>query len=86
MMKTKVKRFTPFESPEWSLVQKQESELNQKTSKFFSQSVNGKLNRVKNPKIDLKSQYQKTVRGIFCGYPDFINYFSTNSPDDFDSH
>ncbi len=65
MMKTKVKRLTPFESPEWSLVQKQESELNQKTRDFFSQSVNGKLNRVKNPKIDLKSQYQETVKASF---------------------
>ncbi len=42
MMKTKDKRFTPFESPEWSLREKQESELNQKTGDFFSQSVNGK--------------------------------------------
>ena len=65
MIRNKVKKFAPFESPEWSLVQKQESELNRKTRDFFLQSVNGKLNRVKNPKIDLKSQYQKTIRASF---------------------
>ncbi len=65
MIRNKVKKFAPFESPEWSLVQKQESELNRKTRDFFLQSVNGKLNRVKNPKIDLKSQYQKIVKASF---------------------
>ena len=53
-------RFTPFESPAWSLLVQPESSRNRETRQFFSETVAlSLLVKHKNPQSDLKFRYQK---------------------------
>ena len=58
--KQSIHRFALFESPSWSLVVNPESELNGKTSQFFTDTVDTtRLVKRKSPNADLKLQHKK---------------------------
>ncbi len=58
--KQSIHRFALFESPNWSLIVKPESELNDKTSQFFTDTVDTtRLVKRKSPKADIKLQHKK---------------------------
>ncbi len=57
--KQSIHRFALFESPNWSLLVKHESELNGKTRRFFTDTVDTtRLVRHKNPKADIKLHHR----------------------------
>ncbi|MFQ5605334.1 MAG: TonB family protein [bacterium] len=60
MIKSNNKRFTPFESPDWSLEVKPESELNKQTRAFFAATVDSsQLIKQKSLNADLRHQSKK---------------------------
>jgi len=58
--KQSIHRFALFESPKWSLLVRPESDLNGKTSQFFTDTVDTtRLVKRKSPKADIKLQHKK---------------------------
>jgi len=73
MIRNKRKKFAPFESPEWSLLEKPENELTQKTREFFSETVNmDSLVKKKNPRVDLKHRYKSVLELSLIGTLAFL--------------